>query len=177
MAELTVDFTYGQALFDAARELNKTDEILSDGEEMAALFKAEPDFLEFVASPTIAHTKKKAVLKNVFENRVAPELINLLFVLVDKGRVRHFERIIRRYKGLLDESRGISFGTIFSAVPLTTEHLHLFEEKTGKLLQKQVRLENKTDAGLIGGAKIFIEGKVIDASMKSRLSALAESLK
>ena len=177
MAELNVDLTYGQALFEAAKDVNKTDLILEEGQEMVQLICDQPDLLEFISTPVVAPVKKKDAVGKIFDGRVSPELVNLLYVLIDKGRARHFERIIRRYKELLDESHGFSRGTIFSVEPLTEEQLHSFEEKTGKLLKKQVRLDNKLDAQLIGGVKVFIKGKVIDASMKSRLVSLSESLK
>ena len=46
------------------------------------------------------------------------------------------------------------------------------EEQAGKLLQKKIKLKNLTDPGLVGGVKIFVEGKVIDASVKGRLQDL-----
>lgn len=177
MAELTIDFTYGQALFEAARELEKTDLILGEGQEMVRLFNREPELLEFIVTPIIPVVKKKEAIGKIFDGRVCPELVNLLYVLVDKGRGRHFEKVIRRYKELLDESKGFSLGTIYSTKPLSEDQIHKFEESTGRLLRKQVQLENKTDSGLIGGVKVFIEGKVIDASVKTRLVHLGESLK
>ena len=177
MAELTVDFTYGQALFEAARELDKVDLILEEGEAMANLFQEEPELMEFVATPTVAPVKKKAAIGKIFDGRVSPELVNLLYVLVDKGRGRHFGRIIRRYKALLDESKGFALGTIYSVNPLTPEQLQKFEASTGKLIKKQVHLENKIDPALIGGVKVLIEGKIIDASVKTRLVHLGESIK
>ena len=176
MAELTVDFTYGQALFEAAQEGNKTELIAEEGKAMVEIFHNEKTFLEFVATPVYAAHEKKEAVGKVFEGKVSPELINLLYVLIDKGRAKHFERIIKRYLELLDESHGFSRGTIYSVAPLTDAQLASFEEQTGKLLKKQVKLENLLDASMLGGVKVFIEGKMIDASIQSRLAGLTESL-
>ena len=41
---------------------------------------------------------------------------------------------------------------------------------------RAVELELKEDLALIGGAVIYAEGQVIDGSVKSRLSELADTL-
>ena len=77
----------------------------------------------------------------------------------------------------MDESHGFSRGTIYSVAPLTDAQLASIEEQTGKLLKKQVKLENLIDATIIGGIKVYVEGKMIDASIQKRLISLAETLK
>lgn len=177
MAELTVDMIYGKALYEAATDMNKTDLILEEAQSLVEIFKNEPEFLEFISTPVISVAKKKKAISSVFIGKISNELINLLFVLIDKGRTRHFGAIIRRYKLLIDENHGFSTGTIFSVKPLSKEQIVSFEDKTGKLIQKKVKLENKTDSTLLGGVRIFIEGKVIDATIRKRLIDLNESLR
>ena len=176
MAELTVDMTYGKALFLAAQDVGKTDLIMEEATEIVELFQKEQSFFHFFCSPIISAKEKKLVIEKVFEGRASQELINLLMVLIDKGRGKHLQRIVQRYRLLMNESHGFSTGTIFSCIPLSPEQLASFEEKTGKLLGKNVKLFNKTDATIIGGVKILIEGKIIDASIKKRLYDLKDSI-
>lgn len=176
MAELTVDMTYGKALFMAAQEVGKTDLIMEEATQLVELFQREQQFFRFFCMPIISANEKKKVIKKVFEGQLSKELVNLLQILVDKNRGKHLQRIVQQYRLLMNESHGFSTGTIFSAVPLTPNQLTSFEEKTGKLMRKNVKLTNKTDKKLIGGVRIFIEGKIIDASIKKRLFDLKESL-
>lgn len=177
MAELTVDMTYGKALFEAATDVNKTDVILEEAHELLEIFKREPEFYEFIKTPVISAAEKKLAITKVFSGRICDELLHLLWILIDKRRTREFENIIRRYKLLIDASHGFSLGTIFSVNPLSKEQLETFEEKTGKLIRKRVKLENRTDSTIMGGVRIFIEGKVIDATIRKRLNDLSESLR
>jgi ATP synthase F1 delta subunit len=103
-------------------------------------------------------------------------MINFILVLVDKGRAGHFPRIVRQYELLLHESQGFSHGIIYSAVNLSKEQLSSFENKVGEMIDKKVRLDNRNDKSLIGGVRIFVEGRLIDASVKKRLDHLKESL-
>ena len=177
MAELTVDKTYAKGLFLAAADGSKTDEIMQEAKDLAALFGREKEFFEFLCSPIISGGEKKQIIRSVFEGRISSEMTNFLFVLVDKGRARHLPRIIRQYELLLNESKGFSKGIIYSAAPLSTEQLVSFEKKAGELVGKEVKLENRVDKSLIGGARIFVEGRLIDASVKKRLLDLKETLK
>ena len=81
------------------------------------------------------------------------------------------------YTELVNTEEGITVGIIYSAVPLDSDRLERFEKETGKLLRKNVRLENEVDKSLIGGVKIFADGKMIDASLRARVSALMDTIK
>lgn len=176
MAELTVEMTYGKALFEAARDANKVELILEEIKEMKELFQTEPDFYEFVNTPIIAGAKKKAAVEKIFTGRISPEVLNFLYILIDKRRTRNFGKIVDQYQKIIDISEGVSSGDIYSVEALTEEQLLAFEEKTGKLLRKNVKLENKVDPSILGGIKIFVEGKVIDATIRKRLQDLELSL-
>ena len=53
MAELTVDITYGQALYSAAADLDKTEEMLAEGKELVKIIGDIPKFKEFLSTPII----------------------------------------------------------------------------------------------------------------------------
>ena len=81
------------------------------------------------------------------------------------------------YAELVYESKNISNGTIYSAVELTDGQIKDFNKKTSDLTGKKVTLKNITDKSIIGGVKIIVEGKIIDATIKKRLIDLEESLR
>ena len=167
MAEFIAALTYGQALFEVATELNKVNDFLGEGEEIIRLLESEPDFNKFLCTPVIAAVEKKETVEKIFHDKISDEMLNLIFVIIDKGRARHFKDIIKYYKRAINESEGFSVGTIYSAKLLGEETITSFEEQTSKLLRKKVRLKNKLDTTVIGGVKIFVEGKVIDATIKT----------
>jgi len=177
MAELTVEITYGKALFEAATEMNKVDTILEELKEISTIFQKNPDFNEFFCTPVISGPEKKQVVEQVFGGRISQEALNFLLVLIDKRRMASFNRIVKEYQKLINQDQGISLGTVYSVEPLTDIQLSSFEEKTAKLLQKNVKLVNKLDASLLGGIKILIEGKAIDASIRKQLRDLEGSIK
>lgn len=176
MAELTIDLTYGEALFQAADETGKRDLILDEACQLLGIFEQQPDFYAFINFPAISAQEKKTVLRNVFEGKICQELLNFLYILVDKGRTRHFPRIVKAYKELVNREEGCSYGTIYSVESLKPDQIVSFEEQTSQLLQNKVKLENQLDPKLIGGVKILVDGRIIDASIRKRFEDLGNKL-
>ena len=176
MAELTVDLTYGSALYQAAVETNKKDLILDEAFQVQGVFENNPDFFEFLNFPGISAIEKKDVLKNVFEGKICQELLNLLYVLTDKGRTARYSKIIKAYKDMVDREEGITYGTVYSVEPLKEAQISKLEEQLSALLQEKTKLKNELDPKLIGGFKILVDGRILDASIKKRLQDLGSKL-
>ena len=151
MAELAVGNVYGSALYQAACDVGKKEEILNEAKELLKIFNQEKDLFAFFESPIISGIEKKKVVDEVFSGKISEELLNFLFIMIDKGRTRHFARAVKVYE-------------------------ELFDNDTSKLLRKNVKLENEEDASLIGGVKILIDGKIIDASVRKRLEEMNNSI-
>ncbi|MDO4868978.1 MAG: ATP synthase F1 subunit delta [Bacillota bacterium] len=177
MAELAVDLTYGTALMEAADEVGKQQEILDEGQQIVEILNAEPDLKAFIDFPAISADEKKQVLSEIFEGKICQELMNFMFVLIDKRRAGRFERIIKVYKDLLEREEGVSYGVVYSVEKLSEDRLAELEEQTSRLLQMKVKLENEIDPKLIAGVKILVEGKIIDASYRKRFDKMASQLK
>ena len=177
MAELAVDLTYGTALSEAARETDQEERILEEGMQIADILKAEPDFRKFISYPGISAEEKKDVIRSVFEGKISTELLHFLYVLVDKRRTGRFESIMKVYKKLLEEEEGVLYGTVLSVVGLDDLQLSEIENETSRLLQRKVCLSNELDPGLLAGFKIFIDGRIIDASYRKKLEELSMSMR
>ena len=175
--ELTVSRVYGQALYDAAVEMEKVDEIQQETEQIHIIFQREKEFYEILTDPSLSVARKKELIKNVFEGRVSKETESFLYILVDKGRLHNYGDILKEFDKLKNEAEGFGEGVIYSARLLNEEQLQKLEAETGKLLGKKIRLKNLIDESLIGGVKIITEGKIIYASIRNRLDRLYTEIK
>ncbi|MDO4745374.1 MAG: ATP synthase F1 subunit delta [Bacillota bacterium] len=177
MAELTIDLTYGTALFDAACEAGKKEQILEEANQVLAIFEQEPDLSAFINYPAISAQEKKAVINNIFEGRICDELLNFIYILIDKRRTMHFEKMIKVYKKLADKENGVSYGTVYSVEPLSVEHIAELEQEASKLFASNVKLANELDPKLMGGVKLLIDGRMIDMSIRKKFSDLKNSIR
>lgn len=177
MAELTIDLTYGTALFDAACEAGKKEQILEEATEVLGILEQEPDLRAFINYPAISAQDKKAAVKNIFDGKICDELLNFIYVLIDKRRTMHFDKMIKVYKKLADKESGVSYGTVYSVEPLSEEHIAELEKDASKLFAANVKLDNELDPKLIGGVKLLVDGKMIDASIRKKFSDLKNSVR
>ena len=176
MAESVVSLTYGAALYEAAKDVGKVEQILDEVKQLSRLIEGSEEISEFLNSPAIAPKEKKAVVEKTLKGIFCDEIINFVFVLIDKGRTAEIKRIARHYRRLYDQDAGVAEGVIYSVVTLKDEQLHRFEEEMSRLLQKKVKLKNRIDKKLIGGIKIQVDGKMIDQSYQHDLYRLLKEL-
>lgn len=177
MAELTVDITYGGALYSAAKEMGMVDQIEEEAFAVLDVLKENGDFFKLLNYPGLSGEEKKTVIKDVFDGRVSQELLNFLYILIDNHRMIRYEQIVREYRKIKNQEEGIAFGTVYSAQPLAQERMDKLQADVSKLLGETVRLENETDKKLIGGVKVFIDGKIIDASLRARLENMGNAIR
>lgn len=177
MADLAVDLTYGTALIGAAKETEKEAVILEEGMQLVDIIKNEPDFMRFISYPGISAAEKKDVIKRIFEGKICKELLNFLFVLIDKRRAERFENIMKVYKDMLEREEGFLCGTVISVIGLDDEQIAEIEEETSNLLQAKVKLTNETDPGIMAGVKVLIDGKIIDATYRKKLDDMSAKIR
>ena len=176
MDSLTVDNAYGQAMFDAALGIGKQEDILKELQAVSDVFKNNPDLRKLFLLPTIAVAGKRDVCREVFKDRVSQLVQNFLLVLIDKHRIGAWNGIVRSYEKLIEDQEGFTKGILYSVVPIEGKTLKELEEKTGKAIGKEVRLENRIDKKLIGGVRVYADGKLIDASVKTRLESMKQAM-
>ena len=87
MDSLRVDTTYGVALFEAAKETDKTDIILEELNTISSIFEENPKLKKFFSVPTIAVKDKKAVAKEVFSGKIESETLSFLQILLERRRI------------------------------------------------------------------------------------------
>ncbi|MDR1796122.1 MAG: ATP synthase F1 subunit delta [Clostridiales Family XIII bacterium] len=176
MDPLTVADTYAHALFGAAKEAGAVSAIAEELEGVSGVFKEYPELKRIFLVPTLNVPEKKDAAEQVFKGRISRELLNFLYVLIDHHRVSSWDQIARKYAELVDEAEGLAKGVLYSTVPIEGKRLEAFEADAGKAVGKRVRLENRLDKSLIGGVVLYIDGKLVDLSVKDRLERMKQQM-
>lgn len=176
MEKLGIENVYASALIDVGIELGKLDLVSEEIASLGKVFEDNPELLTLLKEARISKAEKHQIINNIFENNVSKELLNFLFVLADNNRFYCFKDIVKSYKKLLDERNGFENGVVYSVKKLGKDTLANLEQELGKTLGEQIKLENRIDPKLIGGIKVYVAGKLIDASYKSGLEKIRKSL-
>jgi F-type H+-transporting ATPase subunit delta len=168
--------TYAEALFEAARERDELEEVLSDfGEFTGALHESEELRLFFYGGQ-IPERQKRRALDGLTEG-MKTSTTNFLKVLVDNGREEILEEVIARYEELVKEHLGKIEVEVTTAVDLSDDQLDRLKERLGGVLEaREIILETNVDPGLIGGAVFRFGGRLMDGSIRGRLQSLREGM-
>ena len=168
--------TYAEALFEAARERDELEEVLSDlGEFTGALHESEELRLFFFGGQVPERQKRRA-LDGLTEG-MKTSTTSFLKVLVDNGREEILEEVLARYEELVKEYLGRVEVGVTTAVELSEEQLDRLRERLAGVLEgREILLEAKVDPDLIGGAVFRFGGRMMDGSIRGRLESLREGM-
>jgi len=161
---------YAQAVFEIALERKELDRWQSDLRKIANL-REDATFIAFLESPRF-HVDDKARLLSERLGDINPLALNLVCLLVTRGRLSMVGNIADEYQRLLDSYRGIEQAEITTAIPLDDEDKLRLEEHLGAIVGKKVVLKPGIDSSLIGGIVARIGDKLLDGSTRSQLLAL-----
>ncbi len=160
---------YGTALFMLAKENGKESEYAIALECVQEVFSGNPEYIDFLASPTIPMEDRLSALDEAFGNAVPENVLSFLKLLCEKNRIRGLNSSVEEYKNLLDAQNHVSTAFVKSAVELTEEQKEQLKDKLEIQTGNSVVLECLIDQSLMGGIVVEIDGKIIDGSLKSRL--------
>jgi F-type H+-transporting ATPase subunit delta len=168
--------TYAEALFEASRERDELEEVLSDlGEFVDALHDSEELRLFFYGGQ-IPERQKRRALDGLTEGMKTPTT-NFLKVLVDNGREEILEDVLARYEDFVKEHLGRIEVEVTTAVELSEEQRVRLQERLASVLDgREIILETNVNPDLIGGAVFRYGGRIMDGSIRGRLESLREGM-
>ncbi len=164
----------GPAAETAARELEAAGR---DLDAFAQLLHEHRDLRAFFANPAVQRREKEAVLARLAASLELGTLVTtFLRLLLEKGRLGHFEVIVRMYRDLMDERLGRTRAEVITAAPLDEATQGRLAERLAAVAGKTVVLDTRTDAGLLGGMVARMGGTVYDGSLRAQLARVREQL-
>ena len=167
---------YGGSLYDLAAEEGLETRILGELDEAVALFKASPEYLHLLSTPSIPKKERCGLLDEALRDRVHLYVLNFLKILCEKGTLRELSGCARAYRIRYNQAHGILEATAISAVPLTEQQRTALHTKLESLTGKTIDLKTKVDAKVLGGIRLDIEGTELDGTVQNRLASLRRDI-
>ena len=174
--ESMIAVTYAQALFSAAKERKKTKKIRDELLYVNELFHNETDFYDDLCRADITVIRKRAMIEHVLGGNIGEEVMSLLDILLDAGRIPYFNDMVKEYLDLTDIIKEVKSNVIYSAKPLSDEQIENFEKKISEHFHEDIKLSNEVEPEILGGVKVFVKGKMYDASLSENLNDLKSTI-
>jgi F-type H+-transporting ATPase subunit delta len=102
--------------------------------------------------------------------------MNLMLLMVRRGRPRAIDAMLDHFEALLRRERGIALAEVRSALPLDDAQRDALRERLTMLTGDKVQINERVDESLIGGVAVRIGDTLYDASVRSRLERLRARL-
>ena len=169
--------TYGQAMYDRAREENLSKQLLDELTALSGSFEEEPEFIRLLSSPHIPKEERVRILDDSFRGKLHPYVLNFLKVLTEKGYMKHFSGCCQMYRQQYNKDNGIVPVTAYTAVALSDELRRKLTAKLSTVTGKTIELDCRIDPETLGGVRLDFDGKQVDGTVRRRLEDIRGLLK
>jgi F-type H+-transporting ATPase subunit delta len=144
--------------------------------EAAATIAKQPDMLRLMANPEFSATKLFDLFHEVLTPMLDTEQKNFLLLLSQNKRLSVLPEIANVYNTYYAALEKMSKVRVITAVDAYDDFQKKLALALTKRIQCEVTLQCETDPAIIGGAIIHIGDRVIDGSIRGKLSRLEEFL-
>ena len=167
---------YASALYDLSVKNNAIQEFLGQAVFMSEAL-ADEKCLKVLVHPHIRASDKRAFFKQVFAGQIHDDMLNFLYLTVDKNREAFIVPALRTLIELIERYNNKVTAKVMTATPLDEDQKAEMKTTLASMLSKTVELSMKVDPSIIGGPFIFVDGYYIDWTIKRRMRDLTVKMK
>lgn len=176
MAELsTLARPYAKAVFELARDSGRLAEWSALLAGLAAAVR-DKQVAAAIGHPAVGRGQLADVLVQAMGGAATGEAKNLLRLLSEYDRLKLAPAIAEQFEALRAEHERRVDVEIVSAAPVDAAQQQALVAAVKKKLDRDVKVEWKTDPSLIAGARIRAGDTVIDGSISGELARLRQAL-
>jgi len=177
MAEpITLARPYAKAAFERAREADALAG-WSGMLELASAIAADRDVRERVVdNPLVEPEAAAAFFLDVGGERFKGDFTNMIHLLAENRRLGvlpQISELFARYRAAAEKTLDVEVTT---AVPAPKGFDERLAESLGKRFKREISVELKVDAALLGGAVVRAGDTVYDGSLRGKLTSLASDI-
>lgn len=169
---------YATAIFEIAKESNALGNLESNVTELAAALAASEDLSALISSPLVSRDdQEKAIAAVAQKMGLEAALSNGLALMAQKRRLFVLPQLLAQLADLISEEKGEVTAEVTSAKALTKTQSEKLSKTLAARVGKTVKINATVDEDLIGGLVVKVGSKMIDTSIRSKLSALQNTMK
>jgi F-type H+-transporting ATPase subunit delta len=166
---------YARALFGAAREAGRVDDVAADLAALAVAMDDVPELGAFLRNPQIDPDGKASVLAELVAG--GDELVsNFVRLVAEKGRAGEIPEISRELDALVAQAQNRLAVELTTAYELSENEASSLVATIEKASGRTVEATRAVDPSLIGGLVLQIGSHRADGSVRGRLERLRHEL-
>ena len=169
---------YATALFELALEEQALDAVNADLDRFTALLAGSPDLTRLVRSPVFSADEQARALEAVLSKaKIGGLAAKFLQLVTAKRRLFAVREMVRAFRALVSKHKGETRAEVVVAEALADKHLDALKSAIAAVAGKNVALDVKIDPSILGGLKVQLGSRMIDASLKTKLNSIRIAMK
>lgn len=166
---------YARALYEAARDEEKLDEVAGELAALARAFEDVPELRRFLRNPQVDPSEKATVLEQITEG-VHDLVRNFVRLAAEKGRAGELPEIEEELQALVARAQNRLAVELTTAHELSDDDARSIVETIEQASGRSVEATRSVDPALIGGLVLQIGSFRADGSVRGRLERLRREL-
>ena len=175
MSNETVARNYAEVLFDIANRSGQPERYAELIDAVAAAVDTIPRLQTVLMSPRIPKSEKARFLGAALKD-TPRDFVLWLQALVKRGRQGILREMASEYLALVDEKMGRVRASVTLARQPDEKLRRTIEENLGRQLDKEVIATYLVEPEILGGAIIRVGDRVLDGSVRRRMTKLRRQL-
>ena len=177
MQDTRVARRYATAMFETARKYDVVQAVEDDLMTFERLLQKDVSFRHFFIAPYTSRAEKVATLEKIFSDRMTALTMQLIRVMLDKGREREIESVHAEFAKHRRAAEGVVHAVVTSAEPLSDQQRASLLAKLEATQGKKFEANFEVDPRVIGGVKVAFGSYVLDGTVRGALSKLRDQLR
>jgi F-type H+-transporting ATPase subunit delta len=166
---------YARALFEAAREEGRLEQVAADLAALAGAFDEIPELRAFLRNPQVDPAGKAEVLEAISAG--ADKLVrNFVRVVAEKGRAGELAEMNREFEALFAQEQNRLAVELTTAYDLSDDEARSIVTAIEEASGRSVEATRTVDPDLIGGIVLKVGSFLADGSVRGRLVRLRREL-
>jgi F-type H+-transporting ATPase subunit delta len=169
---------YATALFELANESKAVDQVQADLKSFAAMVASSPDLMRLVRSPVFsADDQARAIDAILDKSSISGLAKNFLRVIAANRRLFAVDEIIRGFNAMVARHRGEVTAQVTVAEHLNDARMTEIRDALKQVTGKDVQVDVTVDPSIIGGLKVKLGSRMVDASLRTKLNSIKFAMK
>jgi len=169
---------YATALFALALDAKAVDQVQSDLKAFDALIASSHDLARLVRSPVFSADEQGKALAAILDKAgVKGIAANFLRVIAANRRLFAVSEIIRGFNALVARHKGEVTAEVTVAEALNDTRMGEIRDALKSVTGKNVQIDVTVDPAIIGGLKVKVGSRMVDASVRTKLNSIKHAMK
>jgi F-type H+-transporting ATPase subunit delta len=177
MSSEAIGRRYARAIFEIGKENKTLPQLAKDIGSFAAMYGSNEELRAVLSNPLVEEPSREALLREIGQKMGISELaLSSLRLLAKRRRLGAVADVARELERMVDDDAGVLRASVTSAAALSETYLDKLRQELEKATGRKVIISHRQDPSLVAGVVTRIGDKVVDGSVRARLSSFRDAL-